>query len=127
MEGAGLKRGAEQQLALVQVAKELERVGVGGLLSEDRARLEHKLVRAEVLALQERELVLVGEVQRPHHVLQHAEVEGLDALCAWVASIVRDREELGTAKADLAVEDGVVADEDLGWLGLAVEVELGFC
>ncbi len=127
MEGARLKRGAEQQLSLVQVAKELERVRVGGVLPQDRARLEHKLVRAEVLALKKHELVLVGEVQRPHYVLQDAEVEGLDALCACVTSIVRDREELGTAEAGLAIEDGLVADEDFGRLGLAVEVELALC
>lgn len=116
--------GAEQQLALVEVAKELKRVWVGRVLSEDRPRLENKLVGAEVFALQEDELVLVREVQRPHGVFPDAEVEGLDSLGARVGAVVAGGQEFGAAEADLVVEDGRVANEHLGRLRLAVEVEL---
>lgn len=124
MECAGLELRAEEQLPLVEVAKELERVGVLGILPEDRPGLQHKLVGAKVVALEKDELVLVGEVQWPHDILQDAEVEGLDALRARVRTIIAHGQQLGTAEADLAIEDGVVADENLGWLGLAVKVKL---
>lgn len=124
VEGSRSESSAEQQLAIIDVAKELERVRVGGVLPEDCPGLENKLVGAEVGALEEGQLVLVGEVQRAHDIFEDAEVEGLDALCAGVGAIVAGRDELSPAEADLVVEDGVVADEDLDWFGTSIEVKL---
>jgi hypothetical protein len=56
------ERSAEQQLALVQVAKQLQRVRIRGVLAQDGACLEHELVCAKVLALKKHKLVLVREV-----------------------------------------------------------------
>jgi hypothetical protein len=120
-----LKRRVEQQLAVVQVAKQLQRVRVGRGLAQDGARLEHKLVGAEVGRLQKGELVLVREVERAHAVLEHAKVQRLDALGAGVGAVVAGGDQLGAAEGDLGVEDGVVADEGLDGLGLEVDVELG--
>ena len=124
MENVGGKRGAEEQLALVEVAKELQRVWVCRVLPKDRARLQDELVRAEVLALEEGELVLVGEVQRPHIVLSDAEVEGFDALGARICAIVAGWDELGAPERDLVIEDGLIANENLDWFGFGIEVKL---
>lgn len=124
VESARGERCAKQQLAVVEVAKELERVRVCGVLPKDRSGLENKLVCAEVLALEKCQLVLVGEVQRAHNILKDAEVERLDALGARVCAIVAHRDEFGAAESDLVIEDGVVADEDLDWFCASVEIKL---
>jgi len=53
------ERRAEQQKVVVGVSKKLQCVRIRGVLPQDRARLEHKLVCTEVSCLEEGELVLV--------------------------------------------------------------------
>lgn len=127
VEDARGEGGAEQEVALVDVAKELEGVGVGGVAAEDGAGLEHDLVGGEVVALEEDELVLVGEVEGPGGVLHEAEVEGLDAGGGGVGAGVGGGDELGAAEARLHVvggggEDGVVGDGDFEGGGAVVEL-----
>lgn len=65
VEDTGSELGLEElgDGAGVDVAEELKGVGVGGVLAEDGTGLEDDLVGAEVGALEEDELVLVGQVQ----------------------------------------------------------------
>lgn len=124
VESSRRESSAEQQLAVINVAEQLKRVRVSGVLPEDCPSLENKLVGAEVGALEKGQLVLVREVQRAHDIFEDAEVEGLDPLRARVGAIVAGRDELGPAETDLVIENGVVADEYLDWFGTSIEVEL---
>lgn len=113
----------------VDVAEELEGVGVGGVLAKDGTGLKDDLVGAEVGALEEDKLVLVGQVQGTLGILHQAEVEGLDALGGGILSVVAEGQHLSAAEADLNVglagsEDRLVVDGDLERLG-GVDVELG--
>ncbi len=116
-EHTGGKRGAEENLRWVRihVADELEQIWVGGGLAEDGARLEDDLVRAEVFALEKRELVLVGEVQRALRICLYAEMQRLDTLRARIGPGVAGGEKLCSAEAGLAVEDRLVVDGHLNW------------
>ena len=126
MKDSRLEGHAEEQLVLVDVAKQLKRVRVRRtLLAEDGPRLEDELVGAKVVALEERELVLVREVEGPLGVFEDAKVERLDARRARVRAGVAGGEELGPPEPGLAVEDGGVADCHLD--GDSVDVELFFC
>lgn len=105
--------GAEEQGGVVDVGEEHQRVRVGDVLAEDGARLEDDLVGAKVVALEEDELVLVGQVEGPRRVLHEAEVERLDARRGRVGAVVAGGDELTAAEADLDVvgargEDGLV-------------------
>jgi hypothetical protein len=118
---------AEEHLGriLVDISKELQSVGVGGVDAENSASLQDDLVRAEVVALQEGQLVLMGEVQRPREVLLQAEVKCLDALRGRVGAGIASNQQLGASEAGLAVEDGVITDGDFGGDGINVELGKG--
>lgn len=120
-----LKRRIKQQLSVIQIPKQLQRVRVGRVLAQDGPRLKHKLVGAKVGALQKGELVLVRQVERAHAILEHAKVQRLDALGAGVGPVVAGGDQLGAAEGGLRVEDGVVGDEGLDGFRLEVDVELG--
>lgn len=116
VKGSGAERGAEKQLGrvLLDIAKELERVRVGGGLAQDGARLQDDLVGAEVVALEKDELVFVRQVQRPLCVLHEAEVQGLDAGGGSIGAGVAGNEEFRAPEAGLDVvgtgsKDGLVA------------------
>src|SRR5690348_293867 len=76
----GGKGCTEEDFALVDVAKELERIRVRCVLPQDGPRLQDELVGAEIIAFEKSELIFVGEVQRPCAVLEDAEVEGFNPL-----------------------------------------------
>jgi hypothetical protein len=83
------KRHAKQNLILIDVSKQLEGIRVSSFPlrrrgPEDRARLQDELVRAEVVALQKDELILVRKIERPLRILHHAKVQRLDARRARV-------------------------------------------
>lgn len=122
---AGGEGRAKQQLVLVGVAKDEQRVGIQPrvLHAQDGARLEHELVGAEVGRLEEGELVLVREVQGASVALHDAEVDRLDSDGAVVVAVVAGGQELGAAEGSLVVEDGIVIDGDLDRDG-GVDVEL---
>lgn len=120
-----LKRRIKQQLPVIHIPKQLQRVRVGRVLAQDGPCLEHKLVGAEVGALQKGELVLVREVERAHAVLEHAKVQRLDALRAGVSAVVAGGDQLGAAEGGLRVEDRVVGDEGLNGFRFEVDVKLG--
>lgn len=114
--------GAEEQRGVVDVGEEHQRVRVGDVLAEDGARLEDDLVGAKVVALEEDELVLVGQVEGPRRVLHEAEVERLDARRGRVGAVVAGGDELAATEADLDVvgargEDGLVTGGEGGESG----------
>lgn len=130
MEDTGSELGLEElgDGAGVNVAEELEGIGVGSVLAEDGTGLEDDLVGAKVGALEENELVLVRQVQGALGILLEGEVQGLDALGRGILAIVAEGQHLGAAEADLDIglargEDGLVVDGDLEGLG-GVDVEL---
>lgn len=105
--------GAEQQRSVLDVGEQHQRVGIGDILVEDGASLQHDLVGAEVVALEEDHLVLMGQVERPRSVLHDTEVKGLDAGGGRVGAIVAGRKEFSTAETDLDIvgarrKDGLV-------------------
>lgn len=124
---------AEQNLGRVgvDVAKQLQSAGVDGAVAADqRAGLEHQLVGAEISALEEDELVLVGQVEGALGVRHEREVQGLDADSRVVGARVAGGQELGAAEASLDVvcaggEDGLVADGDLDGHSVLVEQRAG--
>jgi len=117
VEDARLEGCAEEQLRVVDVAEQLQGVGVGRGAVQERARLEDQLVGAEVVAFEKHELVLVRQVERPPRVLQKAEVESLNTGSGRIGAGVARRDEFCTPEAGLDVirawcEDGVVAGMD---------------
>lgn len=110
------ERGVEEHLwrVRVDVAKQLERVGIGCCLADDGTSLEHQLVRAEVAALEKHELVFVRQVERPLLILHETEMKRLDTRCRRIGARVACREQLGAAEASLHIggaggKDGLVA------------------
>lgn len=128
MEHPSSEGSVEQYGSVVDVAEQLQSVGVGGTAaSKDGTGLEDQLVRAEVVALEEDELVLVRQVQRPLGILHETEVQGLDASGARVSAAVAGGDQLSTPEARLDVvrargEDGVIADGHLDGNGVGVEL-----
>jgi len=97
----------------VDIAEQLQRVRVGGTSTQNRPRLQHELICAEVIALQEDELILVTEVQRPVRVFHDAEVERFQTRCRCVRPVVARDEQLCSPKPGLHIisawgEDGIV-------------------
>lgn len=112
--------GVEEDLALLDVAEQDQAVRVDASLGrrvQEGTGLEDELVGAEVVALHERKLVLVREVERASSVLHQAEVEALNTQGGRIGAVVAGREELSTAEAQLDIvcaggEDGLVAIEE---------------
>lgn len=114
VKGALGEGGAKQQRGIVDVAKEHQRVRVGGRLVEDGARLQDDLVGAKVVALEKDHLVLVRQVERAGRVLHDAKVQRLDALGRRIRATVTGGQQLGAAEPKLDIvgargKDGLVA------------------
>ena len=125
MEDTSIKGRAEKDLGRVgiDVAKELQGVGIGGVAAKNGARLQDNLVGAEILALEEDQLVFVRQVERPGGVLLQTEVERLDAGGRGIGAVVARGQQLRSPEARLGVENGLVADGDLGGNGVDIKLE----
>lgn len=104
MKDTGGEGCTKKQVALVDVAKELQRIRVRGILSEDRSRLQDKLVGAKVVTLKEHKLIFVRQIQRPNIIFENAEMKSFDSFGAGVGAAVARRYEFCAAEADLFLE-----------------------
>lgn len=73
------KFGAEQQRCGIDVGEQHKGIRVCNRLAQDSSGFENDLVSAEVVALEEYQLIFVGEIQWSLSILHEAEVEGLHA------------------------------------------------
>ena len=106
-----LERSPEEELAVIDISIQLQGICGITLVAQNSPRLEHKLVRRVIGALEEDKLILMREVQRPAGVFRDAEVDRLDAARGVVGPVVRGWEHLSTTESRLHIvvrggEDG---------------------